>query len=214
MTVELEYDYDAATANMDTFSQNDIDFLQQWAQKLDKSKYVPKDLTNKQLLLFYSACYGDIDKTKTCIEKYYRFRRSSPEFFDDRYLYSEELKISTKVIPCDSSNSEDESDIENENENGFVIKADPRGVIPKLVYKELITKVRKKVKFLKGSPTRMDILNSYLESKSKDTTLIDCKTRWSTLADMIARVLEFKDAIQKILIDPKEKTQKSENQTY
>ncbi|CAG5019049.1 unnamed protein product [Parnassius apollo] len=109
--------------------------------------------------------------------------------------------------PCDSSDSEDESDIENEDENRFVIEADPSGVIPKLVYKELITKVRKIVKFLKGSPTRMDILNSYLESKSKDTTLIlDCKTRWSSLADMIARFLEFKDAIQKTLIDLKEKT--------
>ncbi|CAG5041260.1 unnamed protein product [Parnassius apollo] len=109
--------------------------------------------------------------------------------------------------PCDSSDSEDESDIENEDKNRFVTEADPSGVIPKLVYKELITKVRKIVKFLKGSPTRMDILNSYLESKSKDTTLIlDCKTRWSSLADMIARFLEFKDAIQKTLIDLKEKT--------
>ncbi|CAG5059126.1 unnamed protein product [Parnassius apollo] len=109
--------------------------------------------------------------------------------------------------PCDSSDSEDESDIENEDKNRFVTEAYPSGVIPKLVYKELITKVRKIVKFLKGSPTRMDILNSYLESKSKDTTLIlDCKTRWSSLADMIARFLEFKDAIQKTLIDLKEKT--------
>ncbi|CAK1599890.1 unnamed protein product [Parnassius mnemosyne] len=100
--------------------------------------------------------------------------------------------------PCDSSDSEDESDIENEDENGFVIEADPSGVIPKLVYKELITKVRKIVKFLKGSPTRMDIFNSYLEFKSKDTTMIlDCKTRWSSLADMIAIFLEFKDAIQR-----------------
>ncbi|CAG4999952.1 unnamed protein product [Parnassius apollo] len=109
--------------------------------------------------------------------------------------------------PCDSSDSEDESDIENEDKNRFGTEADPSGVIPKLVYKELITKVRKIVKFLKGSPTRMDILNSYLETKSKDTTLIlDCKTRWSSLADMIARFLEFKDAIQKTLIDLKEKT--------
>ncbi|CAK1589967.1 unnamed protein product [Parnassius mnemosyne] len=98
MTVELEYDYDAATANMDTFSQDDIEVLRQWTQKLDKSKYVPKDLTNKQLLLFYNACYGDIDKTKTCIEKYYGFRRSSPEFFDGRVINSEELKPSVEAL--------------------------------------------------------------------------------------------------------------------
>ncbi|CAG5047144.1 unnamed protein product [Parnassius apollo] len=98
MTVELEYDYDAATASMEVFSQNDIDFLRQWIQKLDKSKYVPKDLTNKQLLLFYNACYGDLDKTKTCIEKYYGFRKSLPEFFDGRVINSEELKPSIEAL--------------------------------------------------------------------------------------------------------------------
>lgn len=98
MTVELEYDYVAATKAMDVFSQNDIDHLQQWTQKLDKSKYVPKDLTNKQFLLFYNACYGNLDKTKTCIEKFYAFRKNAPEFFESRIINSDELKQSTEAL--------------------------------------------------------------------------------------------------------------------
>ncbi|KPI99047.1 PREDICTED: alpha-tocopherol transfer protein-like [Papilio xuthus] len=98
MPVELEFDYNAATAAMDIFSQDDINFLKQWTQKLDKSKYVPKDLSDKQLLLFYNACYGDLDKTKTCIEKYYSFRKNAPEFFDSRILNSEELWPSTEAL--------------------------------------------------------------------------------------------------------------------
>ncbi|XP_059054821.1 alpha-tocopherol transfer protein-like [Achroia grisella] len=92
MSVELEYDYAAATASMDKFSQADIDALREWSVNADKSKYIPKDLTNKQLLLFYNACYGDVEKAKTCVEKYYSYRKSASDFFDNRNVNSDELK--------------------------------------------------------------------------------------------------------------------------
>ncbi|CAG5003574.1 unnamed protein product [Parnassius apollo] len=163
--------------------------------------------------LFGKAAYKDLPKSPNTIKKKVlnksELLKKECAVLDVLYK-ADNTEGNTGITvnrPCDSSDSEDESDIENEDKNRFVTEADPSGVIPKLVYKELITKVRKIVKFLKGSPTRMDILNSYLESKSKDTTLIlDCKTRWSSLADMIARFLEFKDAIEKTLIDLKEKT--------
>lgn len=98
MPVELEYDYNETTAAMDKFSQADINELRQWTLKLDKSKYVPKDLTDKQLVLFYNACYGDMDKTKACIEKYYSCRKNAPELFDNRVLKTEELKLSADVL--------------------------------------------------------------------------------------------------------------------
>lgn len=98
MSVELEFDYAAATASMDKFSQEDINELRSWTQTLDKSKYVPKDLTDKQLLLFYNACYGDMDKTKACIEKYYNSRKNGPELFDHRVLKTEELRTAAEVL--------------------------------------------------------------------------------------------------------------------
>lgn len=98
MVVDLEYDYNAAVASMDIFSQEDFDALKQWTQKLDKSKYVPKDLTDKQLLLFYNACYGDLERTKVCIEKYYQLRKSAPEMFDNRVLSAEDVQTSVEAL--------------------------------------------------------------------------------------------------------------------
>ncbi|XP_034828195.1 alpha-tocopherol transfer protein-like isoform X1 [Maniola hyperantus] len=98
MVVDLEYDFNAAIASMDIFSQQDFDSLKQWIQKLDKSKFVPKDLTDKQLLLFYNACYGNLDRTKVCIEKYYQLRKNAPEMFDNRILSSEEVQPSVEAL--------------------------------------------------------------------------------------------------------------------
>lgn len=98
MPVELEFDYVEATASMDKFSQDDINELRSWTEKLDKSKYVPKDLSDKQLLMFYNACYGNLDKSKICIEKYYSCRKNAPEFFENRVLTSEEMKKATEVL--------------------------------------------------------------------------------------------------------------------
>ncbi|XP_052751829.1 alpha-tocopherol transfer protein-like [Galleria mellonella] len=98
MPVELEFDYAARTASMDKFSQDDINSLRDWSVKLDKSKYVPKDLTDKQLILFYNACYGDVEKAKTCIEKYYAYKKSASDFFDGRIVDSEELKPLQEVL--------------------------------------------------------------------------------------------------------------------
>ncbi|CAH0713490.1 unnamed protein product, partial [Brenthis ino] len=98
MPVDLEYDFDAAVASMDIFSQTDFDRVKDWTQKLDKSKYVPKDMTDKQLLLFYNACYGDVEKTKACIEKYYNLRKNTPEMFDNRIIGSDELQPSIDAL--------------------------------------------------------------------------------------------------------------------
>lgn len=95
---DLEFDYESTTAAMDKFSQDDINELRYWTQTLDKSKYVPKDLTDKQFVLFYNACYGDMEKTRACIEKYYNCRKNAPELFDHRVLKSEELKAAAEVL--------------------------------------------------------------------------------------------------------------------
>ncbi|XP_053617497.1 alpha-tocopherol transfer protein-like isoform X2 [Plodia interpunctella] len=98
MSVELEYDYDAAVASLDFFTQEDFNSLREWTQKTDKSKYIPKDLTDKQLLLFYNACDGDLLRTKTCIEKYYYCRKNTPDFFDSRAVYSDEMKPMVEAL--------------------------------------------------------------------------------------------------------------------
>ncbi|XP_061722480.1 alpha-tocopherol transfer protein-like isoform X1 [Cydia pomonella] len=98
MSLKMEFDYEAATALMDKFSQADIDHLREWILTLDINKCVPKDLTDQQLVLFYHACYGNLDKAKICIEKYYAHKKNSPDMFDNRIVFSDELKPSTEAL--------------------------------------------------------------------------------------------------------------------
>ncbi|CAB3227925.1 unnamed protein product [Arctia plantaginis] len=97
MFTDLEFNYKITTEAMDKFCQNDIEKLRVWTQNLDKTKCVPRDLTDKQLVLFYNACYGDMANTKLCIEKYYQCRKDFPEFFNNR-VFNADLKASAEVF--------------------------------------------------------------------------------------------------------------------
>lgn len=72
-------------------------------------------------------------------------------------------------------------------------------------FKDVISKVRKVVIFFRSSPTRAETLYKYAsgleEGKNGLRLILDCKTRWSSLADMLSRFLTLKVAVQKALID-------------
>jgi len=97
--------------------------------------------------------------------------------------------------------------------------ADGLGVIddaPNLVfelsgdYKEVVDKVRKIVKLFRRSPTKNDdTLQPYVrpEFGKELVLLLDCRTGWSSLADMLNQFLMLHTSIQKALIDLGETTQ-------
>lgn len=70
-------------------------------------------------------------------------------------------------------------------------------------YAGIIEKVRKLVKLFKRSPTKNDTLQIYVKQEfGKDIKLqLDCKTRWSSLADMISTFIRIKLCVSKALID-------------
>ncbi|CAH0405771.1 unnamed protein product [Chilo suppressalis] len=70
-------------------------------------------------------------------------------------------------------------------------------------YAGIIEKVRKLVKLFKRSPTKTDTLQIYVKQEfGKDIKLQqDCKTRWSSLADMISTFNRIKLCVSKALID-------------
>jgi len=70
-------------------------------------------------------------------------------------------------------------------------------------YASIIEKVRKLVKLFKRSPTKNDTLQIYVKQEfGKDIKLqLDCKTRWSSLADMISTFIKIKLCVSKALID-------------
>lgn len=70
-------------------------------------------------------------------------------------------------------------------------------------YDDLIRKVRKTVKLFRKSPTKNDVLQKYISNEfGKNMQLVlDCKTRWSSLADMISRFNKLKTCVSKAFID-------------
>lgn len=67
----------------------------------------------------------------------------------------------------------------------------------------LITQVQKIVKFFRRSPLKNSVLQNYVKGKhQKEINLIlDCKTRWNSLVQMLDRFVSLKDCLQKTMID-------------
>jgi len=72
----------------------------------------------------------------------------------------------------------------------------------------IINKIRKVVKVFRRSPTKNDgILQNYVkqEFSTELNLILDCKTRWNSLFNMLERFNKLKGCVQKALIDAKEK---------
>ncbi len=68
-----------------------------------------------------------------------------------------------------------------------------------------IKQVRYIVKLFRRSPVKMDLLKEYIKKEFKDQTkkslILDVKTRWSSLYDMLCRFLELEKLVMFALID-------------
>lgn len=45
-------------------------------------------ISDDQLTIFHHSCFYDIEKTKSCIQAYFKIRRNKPELFSGRDLTS------------------------------------------------------------------------------------------------------------------------------
>jgi hypothetical protein len=117
----------------------------------------------------------------------------------------------SEVRDTDDSTT-DESDAEDmavEDEEGFIVSQIPTRTRSSDLrlresYKNIINKVRKVTKIFKKSPTKAELLYGTDEGERKGLRLIlDCRTRWSSLANMITRFLALKETVMKALIDIK-----------
>ncbi|UYV82890.1 hypothetical protein LAZ67_22001254 [Cordylochernes scorpioides] len=70
---------------------------------------------------------------------------------------------------------------------------------------EVTKKARVVVKLFKRSPLKNEILLNYMRQDNRISTsmclILDCRTRWDSLLNMLERLLSVKSAIQKALID-------------
>ncbi|UYV71585.1 hypothetical protein LAZ67_8003773 [Cordylochernes scorpioides] len=70
---------------------------------------------------------------------------------------------------------------------------------------DMTKKARVVVKLFKRSPLKNEILLNYMRQDNRISTsmclILDCRTRWDSLLNMLERLLSVKSAIQKALID-------------
>lgn len=117
---------------------------------------------------------------------------------------SQECIISIPNIQDDSSNSELS---DTEDTEGLTVKYDESATRSYTInphYKDVITKVRAVVKLFTKSPTKNDdYLQKYVkQAENKELALVlDCKTRWSSMANMIERFNRLRPCVLKALID-------------
>jgi len=94
-----------------------------------------------------------------------------------------------------------------EADDGFVVDGSLEQAIctEKYNVNAIITKVRKIIKMFRKSPTKNEILQQYVKAEhNKELKLIlDCKTRWSSLSDMLQRYILLEKCIKKASIDLK-----------
>lgn len=98
MAADLGFDYQEALAKNPNFKKEDLETLRKWLEELDSSSVIPKDMHDKQLLIFYNASCMIIEDTKKCIKQYYSIRDSIPEHFDNRDCEEKLMKESLKSL--------------------------------------------------------------------------------------------------------------------
>ncbi|CAH1637000.1 unnamed protein product [Spodoptera littoralis] len=104
----------------------------------------------------------------------------------------------------DDVSDDDENDDEKDENGTFnIIESSKLRRYEEVIYEHVINKVRKVAKLFRKSPTKQTILNKYVEEDfhRELKLIIDCKTRWSSLAEMLERFLKLKICVRKALID-------------
>ncbi|KAJ2954908.1 hypothetical protein O0L34_g3232 [Tuta absoluta] len=100
--------------------------------------------------------------------------------------------------------SDDDEDFASDGE--FVVERAGSSYSLNLDFQGIVKKVRTVVKLFKKSPTKNDtILQKHVQDEFQKelALLLDCKTRWSSMATMLERFLKLRMCVQKALIDLK-----------
>ena len=68
---------------------------------------------------------------------------------------------------------------------------------------KMVTKIRRIVKIFKRSALKNETLQTYVKENYPNAlnVVLDCKTRWSSLVNMLERTIQIKLPIQKALLD-------------
>ena len=103
----------------------------------------------------------------------------------------------------DESDAEDEILSELEDIDGLAIVEQDNPLVVNASVGDVVNKVRRVVKLFKRSPLKNEILQTYVKGKHPNglQLILDCRTRWSTLLNMLERIVKLRIPIHKALLD-------------
>lgn len=147
------------------------------------------------------------------------YKRSNKRFTAEPEENDECLE-SDEEADNDNINDEpyDECDVDDNNDSSdmkFEIVYETEELITDLSdsYQDIVDRIRKIVKLFRRSPTKNDVLQKYVTNEigHELNVILDCKTRWNSLFDMLKRFLKLKNCILKAMIDVKSSIQLSDS---
>ena len=120
---------------------------------------------------------------------------------------------SIRTESCNASQTDEDDDDDGSDDNegsndddGLVVldsrETEIAHALNFYVYK-IVNKVRRIVKIFKRSPLKNEVLQRYVKDIYPNglNVILDCKTRWSSLINMLERIIRIKLPFQKALLD-------------
>ena len=124
---------------------------------------------------------------------------------DVLYKHRDMVEAESEVNGSSEESDDEDEDKYDEYEEPFSYICNQEHPIPILSdnCKHSVSQIRKICKFFRNSPVRNTILQNYIKlKKGKELNLIlDCKTRWNSIEEMVGRFLAVKECVVLALND-------------
>ena len=118
-------------------------------------------------------------------------------------FFVEILRTLTTLIPVILNSGDDSTDEEADSGDfGITQENSKKPEFTKVKLRNLITKISIVVKMFRKLPTKMDdVFTKYCMEEFKKEVILDVKTRWNALLDMLERFVLLQNCVRNSLIN-------------
>lgn len=119
-------------------------------------------------------------------------------------LYKRKSKAPVEST-SDETDDENNVDVADDIDDGFGIEYEEQSNELDETYKPIIDKVRKIARMFRRSPLKNEALQAYvkIDHSTELTLILDSKTSWNSLANMLERIYKLRNCVQKAIVDLK-----------
>lgn len=98
MFPDLPFDYEQCFEEDERLKKSDIEELRTWIQGLPSNSYIPKNISDKMLVIVHCACDFKVEHTKKCLSVCYEIRFKDPKLFNGRDVDTEEMQLAFRTL--------------------------------------------------------------------------------------------------------------------